>query len=383
MKRHPGDDGKSGHEAAAEDDGDQRKPRHEGHFEDALAIGLGAAQDDHAERDQHEGEERADVGEIGGIRRGHEPGRNPDGETRNPRGPVRSLELGMNFGEELGEEAVAGHGVPDARLAILKYQQRRDHARESADDDDGARPAAGAEHLEGKGNRGFCGFARNKTGVPHHAQQNQGDAYVEHSAHNQGSDDADGQIALGIARFLGGGGDGIEADVGKEDDSAAGNDAAEPGGRERMPVAGIDQCAADDQENENGADLDGDHDVVGLGGFADTAHEEHGENQNDEEGGNVEVGARPVAGFPNRRGPSIRQIYTEGSELRLCVSAEADGDHHVADYILEDQVPADNPGENFAECRVGIRVGAARDGNHRGQFGVAQAGEAAGHGDQK
>ena len=99
--------------------------------------------------------------------------------------------------------------------------------------------------------------------------------------------------------------------------------------------------------------------------------------------GNVEVGAGPVPGFPDGRRPSIGQVQAEGCQLRFGVSAEADGDDHVADDVFEDEVPADDPGEDFAERGVGIRVGAAGDGNHRGQFGIAESGEAAGQGDQK
>ena len=40
---------------------------------------------------------------------------------------------------------------------------------------------------------------------------------IDHGADGQRSDQADGQVALGIAGFLGRGGDGIEADIGKED----------------------------------------------------------------------------------------------------------------------------------------------------------------------
>ena len=43
----------------------------------------------------------------------------------------------------------------------------------------------------------------------------------------------------------------------------------------------------------------------------------------------------------------------------------------------ENQIPADDPGENFAERGVGVGVGAAGDGRHRREFGVAQGGERA------
>src|SRR5437899_8896011 len=63
----------------------------------------------------------------------------------NPSRPMRRFELRMDFREELGEKPVARHGIPDSRLPVLKYQERRDHAGECADDDDGARPATRSE----------------------------------------------------------------------------------------------------------------------------------------------------------------------------------------------------------------------------------------------
>ena len=57
---------------------------------------------------------------------------------------------------------------------------------------------------------------------------------------------------------------------------------AKPDGRKRMPVGGIHQHAADDQKSEDGADLDDDHDVVGLGRLAHAAHQQHGQDEYDQ-----------------------------------------------------------------------------------------------------
>ena len=45
--------------------------------------------------------------------------------------------------------------------------------------------------------------------------------------------------------------------------------------------------------------------------------------------------------------------------------------------VFEDQIPADDPGEDLAQRRVRVRVRAAGDGNHRRQFGIAERREAA------
>ena len=67
---------------------------------------------------------------------------------------------------------------------------------------------------------------------------------------------------------------------------------------------------------------------------------------------------------------------------RAEVARPGDRDRHVADRVLEDQVPADDPGHELAERRVGVGVGAAGDRDERGQLRVAQAGERADRAEQ-
>ena len=54
------------------------------------------------------------------------------------------------------------------------------------------------------------------------------------------------------------------------------------------------------------------------------------------------------------------------------VAAPGDRDRDVADRVLEDQIPADDPRDELAERRVRVRVGAAGLRNHRGELGVAE-----------
>ncbi len=197
-------------------------------------------------------------------------------------------------------------------------------------------------------------------------------------AHDQRHDDAEGQIFLRIARFLGGCRDRIESDVGKENDGASGDDSGEARRREGHPVGGLHQHSADDQEGKDGADFHRHHDVVGLRRLLHSAHQQQREKENDEEAGKIEIRARPLPSGPHRARPFFRQVEAEDRQLRFRITGKANRDRDVRDYVFEDEVPADDPGENFAERRVRICIGAAGDGDHRGQFGVAQSGEAAG-----
>lgn len=60
------------------------------------------------------------------------------------------------------------------------------------------------------------------------------------------------------------------------------------------------------------------------------------------------------------------------------VGRPTDRDRACSEGKLEDQVPADDPGDELAEARVGERVGRAGHGDGAGKFRVAQRGEGAG-----
>ena len=136
------------------------------------------------------------------------------------------------------------------------------------------------------------------------------------------------------------------------------------------------------------------HHVVGGGGLANAAHQNDGDEHDDEEGGDVEAevpagvvdivagkileAVRKIGG----RDPSRAGMEAEPIEQVDDVGGEADADAHVGTGVFEDEIPADDPGDELAERGVGIGVGGAGDGNHGGQLGVAKAGERADEGHQ-
>ena len=211
----------------------------------------------------------------------------------------------MYGAKNLREQSIARHGIPDACLSVLKDEQRRNHPSQCPDDDDGTSPATGAEHLQRVSDRSRSRIAGDERRVLQHAKQHNGDANVEQRADNQRRNDANWQVALRIARLLGRGRDGIEADVREEHDRAARYDPTESGGREWPPITRIHQRSADHQENEDGANLDRHHDVVRFGGFAHTAHQQDRQDKDNQKCREIEVRARPVARLPHGSRPSV------------------------------------------------------------------------------
>ena len=80
---------------------------------------------------------------------------------------------------------------------------------------------------------------------------------------------------------------------------------------------------------------------------------------------------------PRRIGMNAKPVE-QGDGVRR----ESNRHRHVGEGVFEDQVPADDPRDKLAERGIGVGVGRAGDGNHRREFGVAEAGEAADDGDE-
>ena len=151
----------------------------------------------------------------------------------------------------------------------------------------------------------------------------------------------------------------------------------------------MDEAGAGDDEHQDRRDLEQNHDVVGAGGFADTPHQHDGENQHDEKGGEIEteMPARLVDGVALQVGKAGRQkrgrdparagMHAEPIHEIDDVGGEADAHRHVADGVFQDQVPTDDPGDQFSHGGVGVGIGAAGDGNHGRQLGIAEPGEGA------
>ena len=94
-----------------------------------------------------------------------------------------------------------------------------------------------------------------------------------------------------------------------------------------MPVAGVDGMRGADDEDQNGGDLDHHHDVVGLGAFADAAHQHLGQRDQDQQRRQVEPGSGELALDDRRMGELFGQMEAEHIiEQIVEVGGEADRD---------------------------------------------------------
>ncbi len=70
----------------------------------------------------------------------------------------------------------------------------------------------------------------------------------------------------------------------------------------------------------------------------------------------------------------LRQMHAGGSQQHLHVAGPADRHHRDHQRVFQQQVPADDPGDEFAEHRVAVGIGAAGDRDQPGELGIAQRG---------
>lgn len=76
-----------------------------------------------------------------------------------------------------------------------------------------------------------------------------------------------------------------------------------------------------------------------------------------------------------RRAEGRGDIDAEVVEEFYGVARPSNGDGGGGEEVFQDKVPADDPGEQFAEASICVGIGAACGGNHSGVFGVTEAGK--------
>ncbi len=118
---------------------------------------------------------------------------------------------------------------------------------------------------------------------------------------------------------------------------------------------------------------------VGLRRFLNADNEQQRDRQNDEDGGQIHDAVNGSARHhvPGTHGILRRQVNAKLVQKMHQIRRPADRNGGRAHRIFQHQIPADDPGQQFAHGRVGVRVGAARDRDHGGELAVAHAREGA------
>ena len=126
----------------------------------------------------------------------------------------------------------------------------------------------------------------------------------------------------------------------------------------------------DGDEGGEGEDLHDDERRVEGRAFAHAEDQQSGDHADDTDGGQVHQARRVRA--EGAVGQVGGQAPAHAVEEARKVAGPADGDGGDDERVFEDQAPADDPGEAFAEGGVAVGVGAAGGGDHRREFGIGE-----------
>src|ERR1700732_3939024 len=114
-----------------------------------------------------------------------------------------------------------------------------------------------------------------------------------------------------------------------------------------MPIAGMDKMQTKSHENQDSDDLQHHHNVVGFGGFANSAHQYDGEQHHDNERRPVEtempagtvkwvaLQVTQAARKVSRDDPAHGWVNAEPVQKIDYVRGEAHADGHVRNCVLE------------------------------------------------
>ncbi|MBG9885543.1 hypothetical protein ABE10_02860, partial [Bacillus toyonensis] len=257
--------------------------------------------------------------------------------------------------------------------------QNHDHRRESdeAADRDDLRGPGGPDELERARQRRRVELG--EVGVGDHPGDDDGDEDVEDGHDQEPQHDPAGHGALGVLGLLGAGGHDVEADEREEHQRGAAEDPEDAvhgrirachereqrlgpyavggwpglGGRdERGEVRRVHEEEADDDHEQHDPDLDDREHRVHPARQARAEREQQREDRHDDHGSPVEGQGADRDGH--------RDVQVEERDRVAEVHAPVLRDHGRGHEHLEDEVPADDPGEELAQRRVGERVGGAR-----------------------
>jgi len=68
-------------------------------------------------------------------------------------------------------------------------------------------------------------------------------------------------------------------------------------------------------------------------------------------------------------------IHAEVVEKFDGIARPANGDGGRGEEVFEDEIPANDPGQKFAQGRISVGVGTTSCGDHGGIFGITESGK--------
>ena len=349
-----------------------------------MQFGRGVAQDQHARAHRDERDQRAHRGEVGEQVQREHCGEDRDAHAGDHRVDVRRAVLGMDAVEHLRQQAVARHDHEDARLRDDHHQDHRRQADQRADFHHGAQPTQLHVALDGGDHR----LAGTELGIRSQARQHGSHREIEDGADHQRDERAEGKVALRVLAFLRRGRRRLEADVGEEHHRRTAHDAgpAVLAGPlvvrdERMPVGRIDVAVTGDHHDDDQADLEAHHQHVQTRRLADADVAEPGQRKHDRHRRQIHDVAgghqMPIGEGQWSFGKGLRKMDAELVEQAGEIARPTGCHRRRGDAVLQHHVPADEPGHQLTQRGVRVGIGAAGDRDQRGEFGVAQRGEAA------
>src|SRR5262249_9915035 len=380
------------HQDQTKDDAENRKDRIHRNTKRARAIRFRSAQDHDSEANQNEGEELPNVSEVQ-KRTDSDNRRDAADKNAGPnRRDMRGAKARMNSREVLREQTIASHRHKNPRLTKLKDEQHGSDTGNRARTDERLRPRVTCEG--GRNRRRIaeirCVLPRTRDHCRHQDVKDRTD--------DETGDDTNWHVALRVPGFLRGCRHSVKPDKGEEDNGGAAQNSAHTGWNERMPIGRMNhERAKRDHEHDDGK-FDDDYGGIGPRALANSINQEHSDGRNDCQRRKIQC-ERKASDRGDCCGRIIRErfaalrddvlrgvviVYRPNGEFetkrtsaeRAEITGPTNRHRHVADGVLENEVPADYPGDQFTERGVGISVSRARDRNHRSELGITERGKA-------
>ena len=302
------------------------------------------------------------------------------------------------FRQASRQQTVAAHREHDTRQAEQQHHNHGGQADHDAQRNDFRRPG-GPRQLEAGGQGRTVRLG--KLFIGDHTGRDHGDQHVQHGDQTHAQGDAARYVAARVLGLLRGGGDHVEAQEGEEHERRARQNtrhavdsglhtghplpqrlhhrparrrAAHARSRlfrrdERREIARFDIEETNNDNEQHDANLQHRQRAVNARGQPGAEHQQHGEERHNHQRGEVDGQS---ANMHLRGGVPADQMQEV-----IQIDAPVFRDDRTGHEHLEDQIPADNPGDQLPHRRVGEGICGPGDRDHRRELRIAHDGRTA------